>query len=121
MPFKVPVAPGENLSLDDTPDQPDDRGRRGVMVLPLSFVDSHRGQWPIAAALGLLMLGELLLMRGAGSAEALVWLLSVPPCIAAVMSFRSRAFAIPVTVMSIFAASFVIRLFDVNLPTILSP
>ncbi len=91
------------------------------MVLPLSFVDSHRGQWPIAAALGLLMLGELVLMRGASSAEALVWLLSVPPCIAAVMSFRSRAFTIPVTVLSIFAASFVIRLFHVNLPTILSP
>ncbi|MDT7786315.1 MAG: hypothetical protein QOF58_4734 [Pseudonocardiales bacterium] len=91
------------------------------MVLPLSVVDSHRGQWPIAAALALLMLGELVLMNGPGSSEALVWLLSVPPCIAAVTSFKSRAFAIPVTVASIFVASFVIRLFDVNLPTILSP
>ncbi|KJK43774.1 hypothetical protein UK23_31965 [Lentzea aerocolonigenes] len=91
------------------------------MVLPLSAVDSHRGQWPIAAALALLMLGELVLMRTPGSAEALVWLLSVPPCIAAVASFKSRAFTIPVTVVSVFAASFVIRLFDVNMPTILSP
>ncbi|WP_052685244.1 sensor histidine kinase [Lentzea aerocolonigenes] len=84
-------------------------------------MDSHRGQWPIAAALALLMLGELVLMRTPGSAEALVWLLSVPPCIAAVASFKSRAFTIPVTVVSVFAASFVIRLFDVNMPTILSP
>jgi signal transduction histidine kinase len=91
------------------------------MVLPLSAVDSHRGQWPIAAALALLMLGELVLMNGPGSAEALVWLLSVPPCIAAVTSFKSRAFTIPVTVASVFVSSFVIRLFHVNLPTLLSP
>ena len=42
-----------------------------MVVLPLSPVDSHRGQWPIAAALALLMLGELVLMNGPGSAEAL--------------------------------------------------
>ncbi|HEX8869562.1 MAG TPA: hypothetical protein VF821_28125, partial [Lentzea sp.] len=84
-------------------------------------MDSHRGQWPIAAGLALLMLGELVLMNGPGSAEALVWLLTVPPCIAAVTSFKSRAFTIPVTVASIFVSSFVIRLFHVNLPTILSP
>ncbi|WP_312877763.1 sensor histidine kinase [Lentzea indica] len=84
-------------------------------------MDSHRGQWPIAAALALLMLGELVLMNGPGSAEALVWLLSVPPCIAAVTSFKSRAFTIPVTVASVFVSSFVIRLFHVNLPTLLSP
>ncbi len=92
-----------------------------MVVLPLSLVDSHRGQWPIAAVLGLLMLGELFLMNGPGSSEALVWLLSVPPCIAAVAAFKSRALVIPVTVVSVFLASFVIRLFDVTLPTILSP
>lgn len=91
------------------------------MVLPLSPVDSHRGQWPIAAVLALLLLGELIVMNGPSRSEALVWLISVPPCIAAVASFKSRAFAIPVTVMSIFLASLVMRLFYVNLPTILSP
>ena len=91
------------------------------MVLPLSPVDSHRGQWPIAAALALLLFGELALMNRPGSPEALVWLLSVPPCIAAVTSFKSRAFAIPVTVTSIFVSSFVFRVFNVNLPTLLSP
>lgn len=91
------------------------------MVLPLSPVDSHRGQWPIAAVLALLLLGELILMSTPSSAEALAWLLSVPPCIAAVASFKSRAFAIPVTVLSVFVTSFVIRLFNVNLPTLLSP
>lgn len=87
----------------------------------MSPVDSHRGQWPIAAGLGLVMLGELILMNGPRSAEALVWLLSVPPCIAAVASFKSRAFTIPVTVVSVFLASFAIRLFHVRLPTLLSP
>jgi len=91
------------------------------VVLPLSPVDSHRGQWPIAAVLALLLLGELILMSRPSSAEALAWLLSVPPCIAAVASFKSRAFTIPVTVLSVFATSFVIRLFHVNLPTLLSP
>ncbi|WP_256334566.1 sensor histidine kinase [Lentzea albidocapillata] len=84
-------------------------------------MDSHRGQWPIAAVLALLMLGELLLMSGGGSAEALVWLLSVPVCIVAVTSFKSRAFTIPVAVASIFVSSFVIRTFSVDLPTLLSP
>lgn len=92
-----------------------------MVVLPLVPVDSHRGQWPIAAVLGLLMLGELILMNGPGSSEALVWLLSVPPCIGAVASFKSRAFVIPATVISVFLSSFVIRLFNVTLPTILSP
>ncbi|KOV80343.1 hypothetical protein ADL03_33240 [Nocardia sp. NRRL S-836] len=87
----------------------------------MSTVDSHRGQWPIAAALALLMLAELIFMSGPTSSQALVWLLSVPPCIAAVASFKSRAFTIPVTVASIFVASFVVRLFNVNLPTVLSP
>jgi signal transduction histidine kinase len=91
------------------------------MVLPLSAVESNRGQWPIAAGLALLMVGELVLMNGPGRAGALVWLLSVPPCIAAVTSFKSRAFAIPVTVASIFVTSFVIRFFHVNVPTVLSP
>ncbi|HUQ57346.1 sensor histidine kinase [Lentzea sp.] len=84
-------------------------------------MDSHRGQWPIAGVLALLMLGELILMNGPRSAEALVWLLSVPLCIAAVASFRSRAFTIPVAVASVLASSFVIRLFDVSTQTILSP
>ncbi|MFI6097390.1 sensor histidine kinase [Lentzea sp. NPDC051213] len=84
-------------------------------------MDNHRGQWPIAGLLALLMLGELILMQGPRSAEALVWLLSVPPCIAAVASFKTRSLTIPVTVASIFVSSFVMRLFDVSLPTILSP
>ncbi len=91
------------------------------MVLPLSPVDSQRGQWPIAAGLALLMLAELVFMSGPTRSEALVWLLSVPPCIAAVTSFKSRAFTVPMTVASVFVASFVIRLFDVHLPTLLSP
>ncbi|WP_177220939.1 sensor histidine kinase [Lentzea xinjiangensis] len=84
-------------------------------------MDSHRGQWPIAGVLALLMLGELILMNGPRSAEALVWLLSVPLCIAAVTSFKSRAFTIPVAVVSIFVSSIVIRVFDVFVQTILSP
>lgn len=91
------------------------------MVLPLSPVDSHRGQWPIAAVLALLMVGELLIMGEPGRAGALVWLLTVPVCIAAVTSFKSRAFTIPVAVVSIFISSFVIAYFQVNVPTILSP
>ncbi|SEP93303.1 Signal transduction histidine kinase [Lentzea xinjiangensis] len=67
------------------------------------------------------MLGELILMNGPRSAEALVWLLSVPLCIAAVTSFKSRAFTIPVAVVSIFVSSIVIRVFDVFVQTILSP
>ncbi|GLY52434.1 hypothetical protein Lesp01_60900 [Lentzea sp. NBRC 102530] len=91
------------------------------MVLPLSSVDSHRGQWPIAAFLALLMVGELLVMGEPGQAGALVWLLTVPVCIVAVTSFKSRAFTVPVAVVSAVLVSFVITTFQVNVPTILSP
>ncbi|MFD4674132.1 sensor histidine kinase [Lentzea sp. NPDC058450] len=84
-------------------------------------MDSHRGQWPIAAFLALLMVGELLVMGEPGQAGALVWLLTVPVCIVAVTSFRSRAFTVPVAVVSAVLVSFVIMTFQVNVPTILSP
>ncbi|MFD5830723.1 sensor histidine kinase [Lentzea sp. NPDC060358] len=84
-------------------------------------MDSHRGQWPIAAGLALLMLGELILMDGPRGGEALVWLLGVPLCIVAVTSFKSRDFVVPVAVASVLASSFAMRFFDVSLPTILSP
>ncbi|MFD9699005.1 sensor histidine kinase [Lentzea sp. NPDC059081] len=84
-------------------------------------MDSHRGQWPIAGVLALLMLGELILMNGPRGGEALVWLLGVPLCIVAVTSFRSRDFVIPIAVASVLASSFVMRVTDVSLPTILSP
>ncbi|SEQ74127.1 Signal transduction histidine kinase [Lentzea albida] len=91
------------------------------MVLPLSPVDSHRGQWPIAAVLALLMLGELIIMGDLGTGGALVWLLTVPICIVAVTSFKSRAFTIPVAVVAIFLVSLVMGFFHVSVPTILSP
>ncbi|WP_285643339.1 histidine kinase [Lentzea sp. NBRC 102530] len=84
-------------------------------------MDSHRGQWPIAAFLALLMVGELLVMGEPGQAGALVWLLTVPVCIVAVTSFKSRAFTVPVAVVSAVLVSFVITTFQVNVPTILSP
>ncbi|MGI5504627.1 sensor histidine kinase [Lentzea sp. CA-135723] len=84
-------------------------------------MDSHRGQWPIAAFLALLMVGELLVMGEPGQAGALVWLLTVPICIVAVTSFRSRAFTVPVAVVSAVLVSFVIMTFQVDVPTILSP
>ncbi|WP_394615490.1 sensor histidine kinase [Lentzea sp. JNUCC 0626] len=84
-------------------------------------MDSHRGQWPIAAFLALLMVGELLVMGQPGQAGALVWLLTVPVCIVAVTSFKSRAFTVPVAVASAVLVSFVIMTFNVNVPTILSP
>ncbi|HEX7305944.1 sensor histidine kinase [Lentzea sp.] len=84
-------------------------------------MDSHRGQWPIAGVLALLMLGELILMNGPRGGEALVWLLGVPLCIVAVTSFKSRDFVVPVAVASVLASSVAMRFFDVDLPTILSP
>ncbi|WP_176946676.1 sensor histidine kinase [Lentzea fradiae] len=84
-------------------------------------MDSHRGQWPIAGVLALMMAAELIIMDPLSRGDALAWLLTVPVSIAAVMAFKSRAFAVPVAVVSILLTSFVDGRHGAYLPAVLSP
>ncbi|RJQ73760.1 histidine kinase [Pseudonocardiaceae bacterium YIM PH 21723] len=117
----VPISGAAHLGRNDTPGRPNDRGRNDVVDLHLSLVNSHRGQMPIAGVLAVLLIGELIAFNVPGKAELLTVLLSVPTCMAAIASFRNRAYTIPVAVVSIALTSIVIGYRQVETITLLSP